>query len=91
MPKIRYELDSDELNNLQYTVVVETMINGLSGKFKREFKKEFTDYDNDLAKARYWYNIFYRWYLVKGTPQSHTFSFETLAFIKKLIAFCGGL
>lgn len=89
--QIRYELNNDELNALQYTVVVETMINGLSGKFKREFRKEFPNYERDLAKARYWYRRFYSWYLVKGTPQWYSFRGETLLFIKKLIAFCGGL
>ena len=85
--KLMIALSREELNNLGFPVVVEGMINGMYGRKKRKFMEEFTM--AEYQKARYWYSTFYRWYLVKGTPEYHTFRPETLHFIKRLTNFFG--
>lgn len=86
--KIAIELNRDELNQLQYAVVVE-MWNENVGRVRRAFDKEFPN-SADLQQARYWYNIFYDWHLRKGTPEYFIFRGpDTLIFVKRLINFFG--
>ncbi len=86
--KIAIVLSRDEINALQFPIVVEGMINGLNGRKRRKFFEEFTM--AEYQKARYWYKHFYRWYLVKGTPEHHVFRPDTLEFIYRLTNFFGG-
>lgn len=93
MAKILLSLNRDELNELNYSVVVETLNKGFFGRMGRKFDKQFggTEKENKQARnrAKYWYDIFQRWYFVRGTPDHHNFSADTLVYVKQLIHFCG--
>jgi len=85
--KLAVELNSAEINALQYPVVVEMWDKAKSGRIRRAFLEEFSP--SERQKAAYWYKKFYRWYLVKGTPETAVFKPETLHFVKRLCNFFG--
>lgn len=85
--RLRISLNRDELNALQYPVVVEMWDKKRFGRIKRAYNNEFNE--NERRKARDLYSLFYTWYLIKGTPENHVFKPETIAFINRLINFFG--
>lgn len=89
--KMMVQLNSDELNALQYPVVVEMWKHiEQSGSKRRLWLKSFNEAERE--KARHWYRMFYDWYLRKGTPQSQVMSPSTLMWLEnKMIPFFGGL
>jgi len=66
------ELSRDELNSLQYPVVVEMWKQSRSGKGKRAFETEFNE--NERIEALHWMREFYKWHLVEGTPEKKLFT-----------------
>lgn len=84
------ELNHEELNSLQTPIIVESwdkvVGRGICGSKRRRWLAEFTEAERKLIS--YYYPIFYRWYLVKGTPQKHVFrKVETIDLIKKAVCF----
>ena len=86
--KARIELSRDELNALQYPVVVERWHKALYGKNKRLFLAEFGT-EEERQAALQWYQTFREWYLSKGTPEFFIFRDKGLSFAKRLISFFG--
>jgi hypothetical protein len=89
--KAMVQLDRDELNQLQYPVVVEMWKHiESSGSKRRLYLKEFDE--SERAKVRHWYERFYDWYLRRGTPESVVMSPNTLLWLQnKMIPFFGQL
>jgi len=74
-----------------YPVVVEMwhrcVGRGSSGRHRRAFQDEFTE--SERRRARRFYNIFRRWYLISGPPQVWTCRVATVKFARRLINFFG--
>ena len=85
--RLALELSHEELNQLQTPVVVERWDKKSGGRAKRAWLAEFTEAERQ--KALYYYRMFYSWYLIKGTPQSHFFKPGQLQFIERLVNFFG--
>lgn len=86
--KMMIELSKDELNALQYPVVVEMWdkVMGSASK-KRKYREQFTETERD--KIRVYYNMFYRWYLKSGTPDKATMSPDTYQLLQRACNFFG--
>lgn len=69
------ELDSQELNDLQFPIIVEMWdkVSGHTacGSKHRAYISTFSEKERKLIS--YYHKLFYNWYLVKGTPQRHRF------------------
>jgi hypothetical protein len=65
------ELGRDELANLGFPVMVENWEKRKSGRVKRAWLREFNESERRYLSAMY--QLFYRWYLVTGTPGHFTF------------------
>jgi hypothetical protein len=90
--KAMVQLTSDEVNALQYQVVVEMWKHiEQSGSKRRLYASTFDE--NERAKIKRWYTNFYKWYLVTGIPASGVvMSPQTLLWLQtKVIPFFGGL
>jgi len=70
MPRLAILLTREDLTNLQYPIVVE-MWDKVKGSYskRRKYLAEFTEYERKKVKELYL--LFYRWYLVKGTPDEY--------------------
>jgi len=84
------QMDTQELNELQYPIIVEmwdTVIGRNNcGSKHRKWLAKFTEKERKLIS--YYYKLFYNWYLVKGTPQQHTFkSIGNINLIQKAVNF----
>lgn len=88
--KMMIELSREELNNLQFPVMVEMWdkVQGSISK-KRKYKLQFTNQERETI-SRY-YKIFYNWYLVKGTPEKAVMNLKTLLILERAINFFGCL
>ncbi len=86
--KLRVNLNRKELDDLQYPIVVEMWEKKEFGRIKRAFVKEFPT-PAERRKAANLYKMFYRWYLIDGTPDNHTFKPETIVFVERLSNFFG--
>jgi len=88
--RLSYTLDREELNRLYFPVLVEMYSKKNFGRVKRAYLNEFTERERKVIS--YYYRLFYRWYLVKGTPRSYTFrKFSTLELVQRAIDFFGRL
>ena len=75
----------DELDAMQYPVIVERWDKKGYGKMKRAYNATFTDRErNKLAGL---YHILYRWYLVTGTPAEKQFHPQTVDLIQRAALF----
>jgi hypothetical protein len=88
--KMMIALDRDELNALQFPVVVEMWdkVRGSMSK-RRQYNKEFDE--KERAVIRRYYNLFYSWYLRKGTPESAVMTLATYNLIQRACNFFGGI
>jgi hypothetical protein len=67
--KAMVQLTSNEVNKLQYQVVVEMWKHIQScGSKRRRYLDTFDETERE--KIRRWYTNFYKWYLVTGVPAS---------------------
>jgi len=82
-------LNRKEINELQFSVLVEMWDKKSCGKWKRAWIKELDTAER--AKAGLWYKRFFSWHLVRGTPEEIRIKPETLIFLKKLIHFFGSM
>lgn len=85
--KLALELSHEELNQLHTSVVVQMWDKKSGGRIRRAWLVEFNE--EERKRAAYYYKMFYSWYLVKGTPQSHFFKPGQLQFIERLVNFFG--
>ena len=83
--ELLYSWSREDLNKLQFPIVVEGWDKRLCGRVKRAWLQQFNEAERQKAKRLY--DLFYRWYLVKGTPEAHVFKPQTISFIKKLVNF----
>jgi hypothetical protein len=82
------ELDREELNGMGFPVVVEQWDRVMgSGSKRRKYLNEFTEKQRKTIKR--YYNTFYRWYLVEGTPEKHRMYPETLILLRNVCYFFG--
>ena len=81
-------LNHEEIQALQYPVVVEMWDKKNGGRVKRAWLQEFPT-EAEREKARYWYLKFYGWYLRTGAPQEISVRPSTLKFLERLINFFG--
>lgn len=85
---VMLQLTRDDLNNLQYPVVVEMWDKVMgSGVKRRKYTSMFTE--KQRRTIRRYRDLFHKWYLVKGTPEAHTMKPETLILVRNAIAFFG--
>jgi hypothetical protein len=75
----------EELTGLQFPIIVERWDKKNDGRAKREYLKEFDEAER--AKLGRLYRLFYSWYLVKGTPDEHSFAPNTVDLINRAVAF----
>jgi hypothetical protein len=64
--KAMVQLTSNEVNKLQYQVVVEMWKRLKDGSRRRQYLQTFNDIERE--KINRWYTNFYKWYLVTGVP-----------------------
>lgn len=88
--EIFYSFSQEELDRLQYPVLVEgwDRIGGVraGGKQRKAYRKEFTP-DERRTIQRY-YTIFYHWYLITGTPEHYRFrKLKTVDLLQRAINF----
>jgi len=57
----------------------------LCGRIGRAFEKQFTKAER--RKIGGWYNRFYRWYLVTGTPSKIVVRLDTLTLLQRAVLF----
>ncbi len=86
MPKIMLSFSREELNRMQYPVLVE-MWDEIKGSYsrRRKYCLEFTKTERKTISI--YYTIFYQWYLVKGTPENHTMKTKTYNLLNRAIEF----
>ena len=82
--KIMLSLSREELNQLQYPVLVE-MWDKNSGRIRREYNKQFTETERELVRR--YYSVFYSWYLKSGTPEQAVMLPNTLDILRRAIHF----
>lgn len=85
MAKLFLFLEREELNKLQYPIIVERWDKKNDGKLKRLFKQEFTT--KERQKLYELQKLFHNWYLVKGTPKMKQFNPNTVDLIKRAVHF----
>ena len=85
--RIALLMNREELNALQYPVVVEMYSKVKeSGSKRRKYLAEFSEYER--RKIKELYELFYRWHLVRGTPEELMFrSAKDIDFVKRVIHF----
>lgn len=84
--KIITRFEREELNQMQYPVIVESWDRKMgSFSFKRKYRNEFTE--NERKLIRNYYNKFYRWHLVVGTPEYHDMKIKTYELLNRAISF----
>ena len=84
------ELDHQDLNDLQYPIIVERWDKvvgmGCGGRERKAYHKKFTEKERKLIS--YYHKLFYNWYLIKGTPQKHQFkSITNINLIQQAVNF----
>ena len=72
-----------------YPVVVEAWDKKKSGRYKRQWLKEFTDAER--KKIGSYHGRFYRWYLISGTPKHVTCQLNTIELLKRAVNFFASL
>lgn len=86
-------LETGDIRNLQYQVVVEMWHHAVghsaTGRNRRLYHAEFTPAER--KRAREVYNLFYKWYLITGPPQTHTTTVSRYRFMQRVCNFFGGL
>lgn len=88
--RMKVSLYRNEINQLQYPVVVEMWKHiSFSGSKQRKYHAEFNE--NERRIIRDYYNRFYDWYLRTGTPEEVSMFPETLKLLKRAINFFGTL
>jgi hypothetical protein len=89
--KAMVALDRDDMNQLQYPVVVEMWKHiEQSGSKRRKYLATFTE--SERAKIKFWYEKFWGWHLRSGLPESVVMSPATLLWLQtKVIPFFGQL
>lgn len=87
--KLKVHFDYRELNSLQYPIVVQNYDRIKTGSGKRKFHAAFQE--TERRKVRTFYNLFYRWYLVAGTPDEHSMSLSDFEFAKRVVDFFAGV
>jgi len=73
---------ADEINQkIPFPVIVERWEKKNFGQGKREYYKEFNDKERRTLAA--YYPRFYKWYLVKGTPEKCAFAMKNLELLNR--------
>jgi hypothetical protein len=82
------QLNREELNALQYPVVVEMWdrVQGSMSK-RRKYNEAFTEKERNTIRR--YKSLFHNWFLVKGTPENAVMSLATLTLLKRAIDFFG--
>jgi hypothetical protein len=94
MPRLVLEFNRDDLSAMQYPVVVEMWDKVVgrdnAGSKQRKYHAEFTEQERAIISK--YYLMFYRWYLVKGTPEKYTWpSLQELQLVQRAVNFFGTL
>lgn len=86
--KMMLQLNREELNALQYPVVVEMWdkVKGSMSK-RRKYNEAFTEKERNTIRR--YKGLFHNWFLVKGTPEKAVMNIETLTLLKRVIDFFG--
>ena len=89
MARLILEFNHEELNQLQFPVMVEmwdrVMGNGINNRKMCAYRKQFNEQERQLIRR--YYNIFYGWYLRTGTPQHHRMKPTTYQLLERAIQF----
>ena len=83
--RVYISLNSQDISNLQYPIIVECWEKKNCGRVRRAWLKEFNE--KERAVAGKLYKLFYQWHLVKGAPQTKLFHHSTVTFIHRLVHF----
>jgi len=80
--ELAIKYSSDEINReIPYAVIVESWDKRLFGKGKREYEKTFTLKERRPIAG--YYVRFYNWHLVKGVPDSCTFTLRNVELLQR--------
>jgi hypothetical protein len=86
MPRLIIEFNHEELNQLQFPVMIETWDKVMGcNRIKNKYNNQFSEQERQLIKR--YYNIFYKWYLRTGTPQHHRMKPTTYQLLERAIQF----
>ena len=72
---------------IPFPVIVEMWEKKNSGRVKREWVKQFTE--NERKKLAYYYQRFYRWHLVTGTPDKIVVKLSNIQLLQRACNFFG--
>jgi len=90
MAQMSVEYSRDEINQkIPYAIIVEGREKKNYGRVKREYLKEFNIKERQTIGV--YYNIFYKWYLVKGVPDSYHFTIKNLQLLDRAGNFFGNI
>lgn len=81
--KIYTAFTHDELQRLQYPVLLDLWDKFKDGQRRRKYLAKFNESERALLSK--YYNIFYKWYFSTGTPQEHFMKITTYEFLNKAI------
>ncbi len=85
--RIIIEYNRDDLNRIQYPVIVEGWNKIKSGRIHRAFEAEFSEKER-VTLSRF-YPILRRWYLEKGTPEKAQIGVQTYNLLIRAANFFG--
>lgn len=68
--KIKVKWSREDLEKLQVGVIVEQWKHLDTGRYRREFNKQFPKLSERIMIRRKLYPLFYQWILVKGLPDT---------------------
>ncbi len=86
--KVMLQLNTEEINELCYPVVVEMWDKVMgAGSKRRKYHNTFNEQERDTIRR--YYKKFYKWYLVTGAPKETTMKPETLILLQRVCNFFG--
>lgn len=85
-----FQFNQHDLNKLNFPIIVENWdriaTNQAGGRQRRAYLSKFDKKEREILQR--YYRIFYRWYLVTGTPQRFIFRKQkTILLIQKAVNF----
>lgn len=86
--RVKVSLNTDELNKLNFYVLVEMWEKTMNSLSKRKLYEETFSIEEQKIISSY-YRIFHSWYLRTGTPEEHSMMPIEVLTIKRAIDFFG--
>jgi hypothetical protein len=81
--KIYTSFTHEELNRLQYPVLLELWDKFKDGGKRRKYLTRFDKQEREILQ--HYYKLFYDWYFRRGTPDEHIMKITTYQFLQEAI------